>query len=150
MYVVKNIKAHLCFLTGRKSAELQQSHHSLPIPAHFHHGNHHAVLPHERVFQQGELGGSLQWNHLLHSLSASYSLLRLAGPHYQGYENHGGMLHDKTTERNKFRTEKQLKCDVLILRLLYCVSESDVPGGVRLWDGVPVPLRGAGSRASVG
>lgn len=53
------------------------------------------------------------------------------------------------TERNQFRTEKQLKCDILILRLLCCVSESDVPGGVRLWDGVPVPLRGAGSRPAV-
>lgn len=72
--------------TGRKGAELQQPHPCLLLPADLHRCHHHAVLPHERLLQQGQSGCRLQRHHLLHPLPAAHPLLRLAGPHHQEHE----------------------------------------------------------------
>lgn len=78
--------SNLAAATGRKGAELQQPHPCLLLPADLHRRHHHAVLPHERLLQQGQPGCRLQRHHLLHPLPAAHPLLRLAGPHHQEHE----------------------------------------------------------------
>lgn len=56
------------------------------------------MLLNERFLQQSQPGSRLQWNHLLHPLSASRPLLRLAGPDHQKHETGRGALSSHSSE----------------------------------------------------
>lgn len=76
------------FLTVRQSAAVQRPLGDLRLPAGLLPGHRHPVLFNQRLFLQGQLGGSVRRPHLLPPLPATHPLLRLERCH--GFPGQGG------------------------------------------------------------